>query len=144
MTHAYGAPLPEWFKALRRALGESTEEVDAMRANPVLQLLDFFRAQASADGVKVLLSTEKEEKVAGTSRDLPPLGEGDSKPWMTAWRASGFFNTFLQRRGIAGPVRSHSFSVLSAVCGAVTITLKERSLMLASFLFSYLRSSVFL
>ena len=89
-----GVPLvsyPEWFKALEGCVEEGTmEEVDAMRGNPALRLLDFFRAPASGDRPAVLPSTEKAEKVSGTLRNLPPLGEGDSKRWMAAWRASGF------------------------------------------------------
>ena len=89
-----GVPLvsyTDWLKALEACAQEGAEEeVDAMRANPALRLLEFFRAQGSADKPEVRLSTEGAERASETLRGLAQLGPADRSRWMAAWRASGF------------------------------------------------------
>ncbi|KAI0746390.1 acetyl-CoA synthetase-like protein [Daedaleopsis nitida] len=85
----------EWLMSLEKCAVEGTPgEVDAMRSNPALRLLDFFRVQGSArtpgPTETLSLSTENAEKASETLRSLPVLGAEDSQRWMKAWRASGF------------------------------------------------------
>ncbi|KAI0746343.1 acetyl-CoA synthetase-like protein [Daedaleopsis nitida] len=91
-------PYAEWLEALERSASEegSADEMEAMRANPALRLLDFFRAQSSVNGKEAMgpggvqLSTEKAVRASETLANLPKLGPEDSRRWLAAWRASGF------------------------------------------------------
>ncbi|KAM5543804.1 hypothetical protein V8D89_002421 [Ganoderma adspersum] len=85
-------PYSEWLTGLEQCAAEgSAGEVDAMRANPALRLLDFFRAQGTAcsePGVR--LSTTRAEQSSGELARMPELTPEDAKRWVAAWRASGF------------------------------------------------------
>ncbi|KAI0719494.1 acetyl-CoA synthetase-like protein [Cerioporus squamosus] len=84
-------PYASWLAALEKSAGEVSGErdVDAMRDNPALRLLDFFCNRAGArEGREPLgmplLSTEKARSVSD---------EADARRWVAAWRASGFLPT---------------------------------------------------
>ncbi|KAI0719505.1 acetyl-CoA synthetase-like protein [Cerioporus squamosus] len=94
------APYASWLAALEKSAGEVSGEgdVDAMRDNPALRLLDFFRNRAEArEGREPLgmplLSTEKARSVSETLAGMPELSEADARRWVAAWRASGFLPT---------------------------------------------------
>ncbi|KAI1792211.1 acetyl-CoA synthetase-like protein [Ganoderma leucocontextum] len=83
-------PYSEWLAALERGAAEgSTDEVDAMRVNPALRLLDFFRAQGAArsetGGSYQAVRLASEELAR-----MPELKAEDAERWVAAWRASGF------------------------------------------------------
>ena len=83
-------PYSQWLASLEKWAAEgSTDEVDAMRANPALRLLDFFRAQSGSDGV-ARLSTAKAEQASEELAKMSELTREDAKRWVAAWRASGF------------------------------------------------------
>ena len=99
-------PYASWLRALEASLApqaahaDSEHEVDAMRANPALRLLDFFRAQtAEAEGRVpegkepmgvVRLATDVGERTSAELARLPPLDAKTSMAWVAAWRRSGF------------------------------------------------------
>lgn len=89
----------EWLAALEKFAAEgSADEVDAMRANPALRLLDFFRAQGSARSKSgseqsVRLSTVKAERESEELTRMLELTSDDARRWVAAWRASGFLPT---------------------------------------------------
>lgn len=87
----------EWLKSLEEGAGDRAEdEVEKLRANPALRLLDFFRAprstreQEAVGGVE--LSTDIAENVSQTLRHLPELGVNDVRRWLKGWEASGFLS----------------------------------------------------
>lgn len=89
-------PLHEWFETLEATAhaGSMDEVEDAMRTNPALRLLDFFRARVGRKGTSftgAVLSTEESERASSVLHALPALdGRGESTRWVAAWRASGF------------------------------------------------------
>ncbi|KAM5543844.1 hypothetical protein V8D89_002461, partial [Ganoderma adspersum] len=98
-------PYAAWLRALEASLASRTDsdaeqEVDAMRANPALRLLDFFRTQtAEAEGRVpegkepmgvVRLATDVGERTSAELARLPPLDAETSMAWVAAWRRSGF------------------------------------------------------
>ncbi|RPD67101.1 acetyl-CoA synthetase-like protein [Lentinus tigrinus ALCF2SS1-7] len=93
-------PYATWLTALDKSAGESSGEhdVDAMRDNPALRLLDFFRSRGEArEGREPLgmphLATEKARSVSETLTNMSEVSETDAKRWIGAWRASGFLPT---------------------------------------------------
>ncbi len=90
-----------WFAALERSAAapegsaaDAEFDVDAMRANPALRLLEFFRAQTFSPEKEPLgavrLSTENAERASDELARLPELREEMSMSWVKAWRKSGF------------------------------------------------------
>lgn len=96
IADALGVPLvpyAQWLTALEHA--GAGGGVEAMRANPALRLLDFFRARAVVrPGCEALgtaiLATEGACAASATLREMPPLGETEARRWVEAWKASGF------------------------------------------------------
>ncbi len=87
----------DWLKSLEEGAGDHAEdEVEKLRANPALRLLDFFRAPCSSREQEAIggveLFTEIAEKVSDTLRHLPELGVNDVRRWMKGWEASGFLS----------------------------------------------------
>ena len=93
-----GVPLvsySEWLSKLEECAGEgSADEVDGMRANPALRLLDFFRAQHDSgnSNPKPRLSTAEAEKASQELAHMRELSEEDAKRWIAAWHVSGFLS----------------------------------------------------
>ena len=93
-----GVPLvsyPEWLSKLEECAREgSADEVDGMRANPALRLLDFFRAHhdggSSNPGPR--LSTAEAERASQELELMRELSEEDAKRWVAAWHVSGFLS----------------------------------------------------
>ena len=99
-----GVPLvsyENWFTALENSIStDATNEVEAMRLNPALRLLPFYRSQQEAmaqDRARerepmglVRLSTEKATAVSGALARMRPLDEERAKGWFAAWRRAGF------------------------------------------------------
>ena len=91
-----GVPLvsySEWLSKLEECAGEgSADEVDGMRANPALRLLDFFRAQRDGGRSNPIprLSTTEAEKASQELALMQELSKEDAKRWVAAWRVSGF------------------------------------------------------
>ena len=102
IAHALRVPLvpyADWLRALETSVDEgSSAEVAAMRANPALRLLDFFRAQTADTFVPdakepmgvVRLATDGAERASAELARLPPLDAETSLGWVEAWRRSGF------------------------------------------------------
>lgn len=90
-------PHTEWLAALEQCAveGDSADQVDvdAMRENPALRLLDFFRAQGGGVGSGAHLSTAEAEQISEELARMPELTPGDARRWVAAWRASGFLPT---------------------------------------------------
>ncbi|PIL27263.1 hypothetical protein GSI_10408 [Ganoderma sinense ZZ0214-1] len=97
-----GVPLvtyDEWLAALVRTAGAegSFQAVEAMRKNPALRLLDFFRAGRHVkEGFEPLglphLSTEKARSASETLAAMSAIGEAEAKAWVAAWRSVGFLD----------------------------------------------------
>ncbi|KAI8995249.1 acetyl-CoA synthetase-like protein [Trametes punicea] len=96
-----GVPLvsyEKWASALQSSISKGDPaEVELMKANPALRLLDFFKgANASASATDrepmgmAYLATEKSTKVSETLANLPQLNAERVKMWLAAWKASGF------------------------------------------------------
>ena len=94
-------PYATWLRALEASLADDSDsEVDAMRANPALRLLDFFRAQTAEiegrmpEGKEpmgvVQLATNVGERTSAELARIPPLDAETSMAWVAAWRKSGF------------------------------------------------------
>ena len=86
-------PYSEWLSKLEASSGEgSADEVDGMRANPALRLLDFFRGQRAGgrSNASPGLSTAKAEEASKELAHMAELSREDAKKWVAAWRASGF------------------------------------------------------
>ncbi|PIL27162.1 hypothetical protein GSI_10304 [Ganoderma sinense ZZ0214-1] len=84
-------PYSQWLAALEKGAAEgSSDEVDAMRANPALRLLDFFRTQSRSNAGGMRLSTAKAEQASEELARMRELTPDDARRWVAAWRASGF------------------------------------------------------
>ncbi|OSD01062.1 acetyl-CoA synthetase-like protein [Trametes coccinea BRFM310] len=86
----------EWLSALQKSIdGSGTQdEVELMKANPALRLMDLFRdfkmsPEREALGT-VYLSTEKSTQVSETLANLPALNAERTKAWLAAWKCSSF------------------------------------------------------
>ena len=90
-------PYAEWLAKLEGSVEHgSAEEVEAMKANPALRLLPFYKAQAEtmtadreAMGL-VFISTEKAVRVSESLAKLPQLDAERARMWLAAWKRSGF------------------------------------------------------
>ncbi|KAM5543840.1 hypothetical protein V8D89_002457 [Ganoderma adspersum] len=83
-------PYSQWLAALEKCAAEgSRDEVDTMRTNPALRLLDFFRVQSGSNG-GARLSSAKAQQTSEELAQMPELTRDDTKRWVAAWRASGF------------------------------------------------------
>lgn len=84
-----------WLAALESS-GQGSEG-DAVRENPALRLLDFFRSFAQSSEKPPLglwrLATKKAVDASETLAKMPQLEEADVRRWVAAWRASGFLGT---------------------------------------------------
>ncbi|KAI0739414.1 acetyl-CoA synthetase-like protein [Daedaleopsis nitida] len=87
----------EWIKALEASVDAgSNAEVDAMKLNPALHLLSFFKAtgQNSTPDREpmglVYLSTVKARAVSGSLARMPELTAERALQWVAAWKRSGF------------------------------------------------------
>ena len=85
-------PYPEWLAALEQSGGQSPD-VEKMRDNPALRLLDFYRAvdlrkEREPLGI-VHLDTTKARRIA-PALDLPELGADYVEKWLKAWKEAGF------------------------------------------------------
>lgn len=88
-------PYPDWIAALQGKLLEGQVlNVDEMRANPALRLLDFFRPADTRPGREAIglarLDVKKSVQVAPSLLNVPQVDEQNVKAWLAAWRASGF------------------------------------------------------
>ncbi|RPD56588.1 acetyl-CoA synthetase-like protein [Lentinus tigrinus ALCF2SS1-7] len=90
-------PYSTWLSALERSAADgfaANAEVDAMRQNPALRLLEFFRGQTVSAEKEAMgdvrLSTENAERASPELARLPRLGGDVSVSWVKAWRKSGF------------------------------------------------------
>ncbi|TBU41001.1 acetyl-CoA synthetase-like protein [Dichomitus squalens] len=86
-----------WLSALESTAGTDglPSAVEAVRENPALQLLDFFRSRNSTRDDKEplglpFLSVENGLAASKTLASMQPLSDGDATAWVAAWRASGF------------------------------------------------------
>ncbi|CDO77398.1 hypothetical protein BN946_scf184857.g4 [Trametes cinnabarina] len=94
-----GVPLvsyDEWLSALQKSVSgaDSGKEIELMKANPALRLVDFFKNLKSSPEREplgmVYLSTEKSTRVSEALANLPPLDAERAKAWLAAWKQSGF------------------------------------------------------
>ena len=85
----------EWLSALERGGGQSSD-VDKMRTNPALRILDFFRSADIGEEREPLgivhLDTTKAQRVAPVL-GLPELGADCAEKWVKAWRDCGFITS---------------------------------------------------
>ena len=92
--HVPLVPYHEWLAAMEQSLrDEQRSEVDTMRKNPALRILDTFRGakfDSNREPLGVIrLDTQKAQQVA------PALGLDQLQPelahrWLAAWMSSGF------------------------------------------------------
>lgn len=89
-------PYSEWFAKLEKSLEDkSVSEVDQMRRNPALRLLEFFRKGLTDDprtefpGI-VKLEIDKALRVSPTFQGSPQLGASDVNLWLAFWKKTGF------------------------------------------------------
>lgn len=91
-------PYTAWLTALDKSAGASegtASNLDAMRDNPALRLLEFFRSRRDSPKDReplgtARLATGKARSVSETLANMHELGGTDARRWVTAWRASGF------------------------------------------------------
>ena len=93
-------PYTQWLSALENSVEQgSSEEVEAMRLNPALRLLPFYKAQSTAMTPDreamglVFISTDKAVQVSDSLAGMPQLDEERAKMWLAAWRKSGFLSS---------------------------------------------------
>ena len=96
----FGVPLvpyEHWLTALETSVVPgSAAEIDAMKLNPALRLLPFFKVQGQSITPDrepmglVYLSTEKAQKVSESLSHIPELDAERAKRWLAAWKKSGF------------------------------------------------------
>ncbi|KAI1789118.1 acetyl-CoA synthetase-like protein [Ganoderma leucocontextum] len=92
-------PYGQWLSALESSVKQgSGEEVEAMRLNPALRLLPFYKVQNAtmtpdreAMGL-VFISTEKAVQVSESLARLPQLDGNRARMWLAAWKKSGFLS----------------------------------------------------
>ena len=90
-------PYAAWLAALERSAVDvdKRSNVDNVRENPALHLVDFFRSRACTVKGRdsfglVRLSTENAQRVSETLAHMPELSQPDAMRWMAAWQDSGF------------------------------------------------------
>jgi hypothetical protein len=87
---------PEWLSALNRSMeNTSFTDVERMRRNPALKLIEFFRRADLSEDKEPLdlprLSTEHAVKVSkALNSTMPQLSGKDALRWFEAWQMSGF------------------------------------------------------
>lgn len=93
LAKVFGVPLvpyDQWLARLAQDLkDESLSEVEHMKQNPALRLLDYFRHSWLIDGKDLRLDTTKAVKIAPSMLDMklsPDMVDG----WLNSWRRSGF------------------------------------------------------
>lgn len=86
-----------WFSALEACLHDtSLSEIEQMRSNPALRLLNFFRnADLSGEDKEPLgvarLATDQAVQISATlNSGIKQLGGQDANNWVEAWRRHGF------------------------------------------------------
>ena len=91
-------PYPDWLAAVEL---EETDDVEKMRANPVLRLLKVFRSALSSCNDSqtrqsrevigiVCMDTSKAQSVAPTLAELRELDAEGAGQWLAAWQGNGF------------------------------------------------------
>ncbi len=90
-------PYPQWLSALQSSVESgSAEEVEAMKRNPALRILPFFKAQGEHQTPDrepmglVYLSTANAAKVSKAFTQMPQLDAERAVRWVEAWKKSGF------------------------------------------------------
>ncbi|KDQ07647.1 hypothetical protein BOTBODRAFT_180516 [Botryobasidium botryosum FD-172 SS1] len=98
-------PFPEWFSRLEGSVDAGSEvQVEQIKENPALMLLETYRAFASGVGPDLpfrdatgspMLETSKAVEVAPSLREdkLGRLGKDDADRWLAYWRKTGFLQT---------------------------------------------------
>ncbi|KIM81361.1 hypothetical protein PILCRDRAFT_821447 [Piloderma croceum F 1598] len=89
-------PFAEWLARLEKsrealATASAEEEAKAIRNNPALRLIEFFRGISSHEATSLSLSLDEAEKASETLRDenLSQLSVADVKLWVSYWRGTG-------------------------------------------------------
>ena len=92
-------PYNDWLAKLDESLLKATNEVDAVKENPALRLIQFFRTNG-ADKVPAgreaggfpIMSTDVAMQVAEslTEPKLPVLGDNDALQWVNYWKSVGY------------------------------------------------------
>ncbi|KAI0755845.1 acetyl-CoA synthetase-like protein [Fomes fomentarius] len=100
IAQALNVPLvsyQQWLSALQSSVEPgSAEEVEAMKRNPALRILPFFKAQGEHQTTDrepmglVYLSTENAAKVSKAFTQMPQLDAERAVRWVEAWKKSGF------------------------------------------------------
>ncbi|KAM5543040.1 hypothetical protein V8D89_003424 [Ganoderma adspersum] len=94
-------PYAQWLVALEGSVERgSAEEVEAMRLNPALRLLSFYKAQTETTGGTlereamglVFIATDKAVRVSASLARLPQLDGERAMMWLAAWRKAGFLS----------------------------------------------------
>ena len=94
-------PYAEWLSALEGSVERgSAEEVEAMRLNPALRLLSFYKAHGeTTEGAPdreamglVFIATDKAVRVSESLARLPQLDEERARTWLEAWRKADFLS----------------------------------------------------
>lgn len=88
-------PYADWLATLQGKLTQGQVlDVDAMRRDPALRLIDFFRSADTRPGREAIglarLNVRKAVQVAPSLSVVPQVGEDNVKAWVARWRASGF------------------------------------------------------
>ncbi|PIL34345.1 hypothetical protein GSI_03120 [Ganoderma sinense ZZ0214-1] len=93
-------PYTQWVSALESSVEQgSAQEVEAMRLNPALRLLSFFKAQSTAMAPEreamglAFISTGKAVQVSESLARMPQLDGERAQMWVAAWRKSGFLSS---------------------------------------------------
>ena len=93
LAHALNVPLvpyDEWLSRLQDSLKDtSLSEVEHLKRNPALRLLDYYRSRWSNDGRDMSLDTSKAVKISPSLLDMP-LSPDLIERWLASWRESGF------------------------------------------------------
>lgn len=88
-------PFTEWVNKLERSL---EDDPTALRSNPALALLDFFKRMSVGFGTVeykenvggfLRISTEKTESESESLRDAPSVTQEDVVQWVRYWRQKG-------------------------------------------------------
>jgi hypothetical protein len=90
-------PFAEWLARLEKsrevlATASAEEEAQAIRNNPALRLIEFFRSISSHEATSLPnLSLNEAKKASETLRDenLSPLSVADVKMWVSYWNGTG-------------------------------------------------------
>jgi hypothetical protein len=92
-------PYGDWLAKLDESLIHAKSEVEAVKENPALRLIEFFRTNGAdkippgreAGGFPIM-STEVAVQVAEslTEAKLPLLGTEDALNWVKYWKSVGF------------------------------------------------------